>query len=122
MQIQESGEMYLETIYILTQQKGHVRSVDISEYMNYSKPSVSRAVGILKSGGYIQVEADGSVLLTEKGLEIGKKIYQRHTLLTKVLIQLGVSPEQASEDACKMEHAISDETFQALQRHLHMEK
>ena len=84
-----------------------VRSVDISEYMNYSKPSVSRAVGILKSGGYIQVEADGSILLTETGLEIGKKIYQRHTLLT---------------DACKMEHAISDETFQALQRHLHMEK
>lgn len=122
MQIQESGEMYLETIYILTQQKGHVRSVDISEYMNYSKPSVSRAVGILKSWGYIQVEADGSILLTETGLEIGKKIYQRHTLLTKVLIQLGVSPEQASEDACKMEHAISDETFQALQRHLHMEK
>ena len=100
MQIQESGEMYLETIYILTQQKGHVRSVDISEYMNYSKPSVSRAVGILKSGGYIQVEADGSILLTETGLEIGKKIYQRHTLLTKVLIQLGVSPEQAAEDAC----------------------
>ena len=122
MQIQESGEMYLETIYILTQQKGHVRSVDISEYMNYSKPSVSRAVGILKSGGYIQVEADGSILLTETGLEIGKKIYQRHTLLTKVLIQLGVSQEQAAEDACKMEHAISDETFQALQRHLHMEK
>ena len=122
MQIQESGEMYLETIYILTQQKGHVRSVDISEYMNYSKPSVSRAVGILKSGGYIQVEADGSILLTETGLEIGKKIYQRHTLLTKVLIQLGVSPEPAAEDACKMEHAISDETFQALQRHLHMEK
>ena len=122
MQIQESGEMYLETIYILTQQKGHVRSVDISEYMNYSKPSVSRAVGILKSGGYIQVEADGSILLTETGLEIGKKIYQRHTLLTKVLIQLGVSPEQAAEDACKMEHAISDETFRALQRHLHMEK
>ena len=122
MQIQESGEMYLETIYILTQQKGHVRSVDISEYMNYSKPSVSRAVGILKSGGYIQVEADGSILLTETGLEIGKKIYQRHTLLTKVLIQLGVSPEQAAEDACKMEHDISDETFQALQRHLHMEK
>ena len=122
MQIQESGEMYLETIYILTQQKGHVRSVDISEYMNYSKPSVSRAVGILKSGGYIQVEADGSILLTEKGLEIGKKIYQRHTLLTNVLIQLGVSPEQAAEDACKMEHIISDETFQALQRHLHMEK
>ena len=122
MQIQESGEMYLETIYILTQQKGHVRSVDISEYMNYSKPSVSRAVGILKYGGYIQVEADGSLLLTETGLEIGKKIYQRHNLLNKVLIQLGVSPAQAAEDACKIAHAISDETFQALQRHLNMDK
>lgn len=122
MHIQESGEMYLETIYILTQQKGHVRSVDISEYMNYSKPSVSRAVGILKAGGYIQVESDGAILLTPQGLEIGEKIYQRHTLLTRLLTQLGVNPKQAAEDACKMEHAISDETFQALQRHLQMRR
>lgn len=117
MQLQESGEMYLESIYVLSMGKGHVRSVDISQYMNYSKPSVSRAVGILKNGGYIRVEEDGAIFLEPKGLEIAKKIYERHTLLSQLLISLGVNPETAAEDACKMEHAISDDSFEALKRH-----
>jgi len=115
MSIHESGEMYLETIHILLEKNGSVRSVDISEYMGYSKPSVSRAVGLLKNGGYIQVDKDGLITLTETGLAQAQKIYARHTLLTQVLIMLGVSKETADEDACKIEHAISDETFQALQ-------
>lgn len=115
MSIHESGEMYLETIHILLEKNGAVRSVDISEHMGYSKPSVSRAVGLLKKGGYIQVDKDGLVTLTETGIEKAEKIYARHTLLTKVLTMLGVSKETADEDACKIEHAISDETFQALQ-------
>ena len=90
MQIQESGEMYLESILQLTQKQGHVRSVDISEYMGYSKPSVSRAVGLLKNGGYILVDGDGLITLTETGLEIAQKIYERHTVLTQLLIRLGV--------------------------------
>ena len=118
MQIQESGEMYLETIHVLIKKNGHVRSVDIAEYMGYSKPSVSRAVGLLKAGEYINVDADGSITLTESGLEVARKIYERHTLLSSLLVRLGVSPETASEDACKMEHAISDETFEAIKRHL----
>ena len=118
MQIQESGEMYLETIHVLMKKNGHVRSVDIAEYMGYSKPSVSRAVGLLKAGEYINVDADGSITLTESGLEVARKIYERHTLLSSLLVRLGVSPETASEDACKMEHAISDETFEAIKRHL----
>ena len=118
MQIQESGEMYLETIHVLMKKNGHVRSVDIAEYMGYSKPSVSRAVGLLKAGEYINVDADGSITLTESGLEVAQKIYERHTLLSSLLVRLGVSPETASEDACKMEHAISDETFEAIKRHL----
>ena len=118
MQIQESGEMYLETIHVLMKKNGHVRSVDIAEYMGYSQPSVSRAVGLLKAGEYINVDADGSITLTESGLEVARKIYERHTLLSSLLVRLGVSPETASEDACKMEHAISDETFEAIKRHL----
>ena len=114
MHIQESGEMYLETIHVLYKKNGHVRSVDISEYMGYSKPSVSRAVGLLKSGGYITVEQDGSILLTDLGHETANKIYERHTVLTRFLVSLGVSPETAAEDACKLEHAISDESLAAI--------
>ncbi len=116
MHIQESGEMYLETIHILGKSKGRVRSVDISEHMGYSKPSVSRAVGLLKSGGYILVDADGFITLTESGLQIAEKIYARHTLLSTLLVQMGVSPETAAEDACKLEHAISDESFEAIKQ------
>ena len=116
--LQESGEMYLETILILTKQRGHVRSIDISEYMGYSKPSVSRAVGLLKSGDYITVEDDGHILLTDSGREIAEKIMSRHDLLTRMLESLGVDKQTASADACKMEHVISDETFDAIKKHL----
>ena len=118
MALQESGEMYLETILILSRQKGFVRSVDISEHMGYSKPSVSRAVGLLKAGNYITVDDSGHLHLTETGLEIAEKIMNRHRLLAAMLEQLGVSPETASADACKMEHVISDETFEAIQSHM----
>ncbi|MBP3313629.1 MAG: metal-dependent transcriptional regulator [Oscillospiraceae bacterium] len=116
MALHESAEMYLETIYVLAKQKSTVRSVDVAEALNYSKPSVSRAVGLLKNGGYLTVEKDGFLRLTELGTEIGQKIYERHTLLENFLINMGVSPAVAEEDACKMEHAISDETFYAIQK------
>ena len=116
MRIQESGEMYLETIHVLLKKNGQVRSIDISEYMGYSKPSVSRAMGILRSGGYIQVDKDGFITLTDAGLAVAQKIYERHTLLTRLLVRLGVEPEVASEDACKLEHAISDQSFDAIKR------
>ena len=118
MHIQESGEMYLETIHVLLKKNGHVRSIDISEHMGYSKPSVSRAVGLLKNGGYIVVDSDGSITLTELGLEVAQKIYDRHNLLTRLLETLGVSPETAAEDACKIEHAISDESCAAIKKFL----
>ena len=117
MHLLESGEMYLESILQLTQKQGHVRSVDISEYMGYSKPSVSRAVGLLKNGGYILVDGDGLITLTDSGMEIAQKIYERHTVLTQLLIRLGVSPETAASDACKSEQNISDESFEALKKH-----
>ncbi|MBR2489152.1 MAG: metal-dependent transcriptional regulator [Clostridia bacterium] len=117
MQLQESGEMYLESIYVLNKKTGHVRSLDVAEYMGFSKPSVSRAVGLLKNGGYIEVDKDGSLTLTEAGLEIAESIYEKHTILTEYLIKLGVDRETASQDACKMEHVISQETFDAIKRH-----
>ena len=117
MHLQESGEMYLETILILSKKSPFVRSIDVGEHMGFSKPSVSRAVGLLKKGGYIAVSEEGHLTLTEAGYEIANKIYERHTLLTQYLIRLGVSPEVATEDACKMEHDISDETFEAIKRH-----
>ena len=118
MSIHESGEMYLESIHVLLQQHGHVRSVDISEHMGYSKPSVSRAVGLLKNEGYICVDKDGYITLTPTGEELAQKIYERHTVLTRMLTALGVDPEIAAQDACRMEHAISDETFRAIKAHL----
>lgn len=118
MRIQESGEMYLESIYVLSKKLGAVRSIDISEYMGYSKPSVSRAVSLLKNGGYILMNEDNLITLTDSGLEIAQKIYERHTLLSDLLIRLGVSPEVASQDACRMEHTISDESFEAIRRHM----
>ena len=115
--LQESGEMYLETIYILSQKSSSVRSVDVGEYMGYSKPSVSRAVGILKSHGYLVTDGDGYITLTASGAEVAKKIYERHTTLSDFLIRLGVNPDVADRDACKIEHDISDETFEALKNH-----
>ena len=124
MALQESGEMYLETILILSRQNDSVRSIDISEYMGYSKPSVSRAVGLLKSDGFITVDKDGHILLTEKGLAVAEKILSRHTLLTDMLVSLGVSRETATADACRIEHVLSDETFCAIKEHLlkHLEE
>ena len=116
MSIQESGEMYLETIFVLSQKGNPVRSIDISEHMGYSKPSVSRAMGILRSGGYIQVDKEGHIILTESGDRVARKIYERHTILSKMLRQLGVDEKTAADDACKMEHAISDVSFQAIKR------
>ena len=118
MRLLESGEMYLETIYLLTQENPHVRSIDVCEHMGFSKPSVSRAVGLLKSGGYINVDKDGYLTLTDVGREVAVKMYDRHKLLTDFLVSLGVDPEIASSDACKIEHHISDESFEALKRHI----
>lgn len=114
MQIQESGQMYLESILVLSKRLEHVRSIDICEHMNYSKPSVSRAVGLLKNGGFITVDEKGYISLTDEGLELAEKIYERHTIITKVLTFIGVSAEAASEDACKIEHVLSDETFEKI--------
>lgn len=122
MALQESGEMYLETILILSKKNKFVRSVDISEHMGYSKPSVSRAVGLLKRDKFITVEEEGHILLTEKGLALAEKILARHTTLTEMLILLGVNPETAADDACRIEHVVSDETFQAIQKHLQQHK
>ncbi len=119
MHLQESGEMYLEAIYVLSKKSSSIRSIDVCEHMGYSKPSVSRAVGILKNGGYVVVDKDGYLSLTDSGLEIAEKIYEKHTLLADFLVRLGVSKETAVEDACKIEHDISDETFEALKKHSH---
>ena len=118
MHLQESGEMYLETIHVLTKKLGVVRSIDICEEMGYSKPSVSRAMSILKEGGYIVVEKGGHIVLTETGREVAEKIYNRHTLLTKLLIGIGVDEETAADDACKLEHHISDTTYEAIKKHI----
>ena len=116
MQIQESGEMYLETVLILEKKGTPVRSVDVGDYMGFSKPSVSRAVGILKSGGLLDADENGALILTDEGRRIAEKIYERHTLLTGVLISLGVDAATASEDACKIEHDLSDVSFEAIKR------
>lgn len=114
MSIHESGEMYLETIYVLSKSGQVVRSIDISEHMGYSKPSVSRAVGLLKKAGYVVADEDGHLSLTKEGQKLAEKIFERHTILTNFLVKLGVDKEIASEDACKMEHDISDESFEAF--------
>lgn len=114
MNLQESGEMYLETILILTKNNPHVRSIDVRDYMGFSKPSVSRAIGLLKKGGYVTVDNDGFISLTDEGKELAHKIYDRHSVLTAFLVSLGVDKEVASADACKIEHHISDESFYAI--------
>jgi Mn-dependent DtxR family transcriptional regulator len=116
MQLQESGEMYLETILILSQKSPYVRSVDVGEYMGYSRPSVNRAIGLLKTGGFVHMDESGYLTLTEAGREVASKTYERHTLLTGLFTRLGVSPDVAAADACKIEHVISDETFEASKR------
>lgn len=117
MHLQESGEMYLETIYLLSKNGSSVRSVDVAEKMGYSKPSVSRAVRILKQAGYIDVDSNGFLTLTSSGLAVAEKTYERHELLTEFFMILGVDEATASEDACKIEHVVSDATFEAIKRH-----
>lgn len=116
MKLMESGQMYLETIYVLAKEKPAVHSIDVSEHMGYSKPSVSRAISLLRSGGYVEMAADGALTLTPDGVAVAEKIYERHTILTALLTRLGVDPAVAAEDACKMEHDISDESLAALKR------
>ena len=118
MSVHESGEMYMEAVLVLKQKTGFVRSVDVAEYLGYSKPSVSRAMGILRAGNYVQVNPDGGLALTETGRAVAEKIFERHTLLSQLLMALGVPEGTAIADACKMEHTISDESFQALKRHM----
>lgn len=117
MHLKESGEMYIESIYVLNQKIGNVRSIDVCEHLGYSKPSVSRAVNLLKNGGFVLVSDDGYLTLTSAGLEVAEKMYQRHTILTDLLIKLGVNPTTACEDACKIEHHISDESFNAIKKY-----
>ena len=122
MQIRESAENYLETILILSQRKGkgEVRSIDIVNELEFSKPSVSVAMKNLRENGYITVDKDGYIRLTDKGLEIAEKMYERHTLLSQWLIKLGVDEKVAVEDACRMEHVISAESFAAIKKHTGM--
>ncbi len=122
MHLQESGEMYLETVYILSKKSESIRSIDICEYMGYSKPSVSRAVGLLKNGGYVTVDEKGYITLTNEGKSVAEKVFERHTMLTDFLVKLGVDKDIASEDACKIEHHISEESFEAIKRHVNAYK
>lgn len=117
MQLKESGEMYLETIYVLSKKNPFVRAIDVGEYMGYSKPSVSRAMGLLKEGGYVTSDKEGHLKLTDLGTEVAEKTYDRHTTLSAYFENLGVSKEVATADACKIEHVISDETFEAIKNH-----
>lgn len=117
MAIQESGEMYLETIYILTKSGKPIRSIDVCEYMGYSKPSVSRAVGLLKKGGYVSATKEGYLSLTDLGVEVAEKMYERHTVLSELLMHLGVDKPTADEDACKIEHHISAQSFNAIKKY-----
>lgn len=118
MSLHESGEMYLETIYVLLKKGDVVRSLDVAEYMNFSKPSVSRAMGLLKTGGFVEVDAEGHLSLTKAGKEVASKTYERHEILTEFFVSLGVPEETAMADACKIEHDISDTSFEAVKKHM----
>jgi Mn-dependent DtxR family transcriptional regulator len=117
MPLYESGQMYLETIHVLLQKNERVRAIDVGAKLGYSKPSVSRAMGILKKNEYIVVDEDGYITLTADGKKIAEQLYERHTLLSKMLMSLGVDEKTATEDACKMEHVISEKTFDAIKQH-----
>ena len=118
MRLQESGEMYLETILILSRTKNYVRSIDVCEYMGYSKPSISRAVSLLRNDGYVNMDDRGFLSLTEKGLSVAEKIYDRHQVLTRALTNMGVDKKVAEDDACRIEHVISDESFMAIKAYV----
>ncbi|MCC8074764.1 MAG: metal-dependent transcriptional regulator [Clostridiales bacterium] len=128
MQIHESAENYLETILMVQKEKGYVRSIDVAHHLNFSKPSVSRAMTLLKTNGYIIMDPDGHLHLTETGQEIAERIYERHCLLSQWLTELGVDPQIAAEDACRIEHDISEVTFEKIKEHIrdchhcHLEK
>lgn len=122
MTVRESGEMYLEAILVLAKKSGYVRSIDVSEYLGYSKPSVSRAMGILREGGYILMEKDGAITLTDSGKKLAETIYERHTVLSELLIRLGVDEKTATDDACRIEHVISDESFQSIKQYYYQHK
>ena len=122
MTVRESGEMYLEAILVLAKKSGYVRSIDVSEYLGYSKPSVSRAMGILREGGYILMEKDGAITLTDSGKKLAETFYERHTVLSELLIRLGVDEKTATDDACRIEHVISDESFQAIKQYYYQHK
>lgn len=117
MHLQESGEMYLESILVLSRTNANIRAIDICEYMGYSKPSVSRALGLLRDGGYVVSDKNGYLSLTDAGREVAEKIYDRHTVLSAFLELLGVSSNTAAEDACKIEHVISDESLEAIKQY-----
>ena len=117
MALHESGQMYLETIYLLTSERQDVRSIDVCEFMGYSKPSVSRAVNLLKKGGFLNVDEDGYLTLTDEGREVAVKMYERHRIITGLLVRLGVDEKTAAQDACKIEHVISDASFEAIKNY-----
>ena len=118
MQTRESGEMYLETIYVLSQKSDNVRRIDVSREMGYAKPSVTRGISLLEERGLVSVDTNGSIKLTKKGKAEAQKIYDRHTTLTKMFVRLGVDEKTAADDACRIEHYISDTTFSAIKKHL----
>ncbi len=118
MALLESGEMYLETIYVLSQESDRVRGIDIGDYMGFSRPSVSRALSVLRKNGFVEKDSEGSIKLTKSGEDVAKRIYERHTVLTKLLMNIGVDEETATEDACRIEHYISDKTFDAIKAHM----
>ena len=122
MALQESGEMYLETIYLLLKERDDIHAIDVCEYLGYSKPSVSRAMGILKNGGYIIVDDNSHIKLTDEGLKIAETMYERHTMLTNFLIRIGVDESTASEDACKIEHVISEKSFESIKNYFNNHK
>ena len=122
MALQESGEMYLETIYILSQESSEVRAIDVGDYMGFSKPSVSRALGVLKNEGLVKKDDEGYLHLTKAGEILAKRIYERHSVLTKLLVDIGVDEKTAAEDACRVEHYISDKTFDAIKAHMKMNR
>lgn len=117
MQLKESGEMYLETIYILYKSKSSVRSIDVAEFMNFSRASVSRGMSLLKKQDFILMDKEGYITLTEKGIKTAEKIYERHTVISKMLMTMGIDEKTATEDACRIEHVISDKTFEAMKQH-----
>ena len=118
MTLKESGQMDLETVYVLSKKMSHVRSIDVAEQIGYSKPSVCRAIGILKKGGYVTVDENGYIALTELGISVTEQLYERHTILTRVLTSLGVNEQTAAGDACRIEHVISEESFEAIKKYV----